>query len=137
MATVVLKPGLTGRSPESRRSAEPDGAGAVPGQPARAARPAARARRRAPGLPLEEAELLLKINRGIPPETRARYDELVAKREAETLTPEEHEELLGLVEQVESLQAERVEHLTRLTRLRGISLGALMDDLGIRRTDHG
>jgi len=98
---------------------------------------ALRARRRAPGLPTEEAELLIEINRGIPSETRARHEELLAKREAETLTPEEHEELLRVVEQVEALQAERVEHLARLARLRGVSLGTLMDDLGIRRADHG
>jgi hypothetical protein len=98
---------------------------------------ALRARRRAPGLPPEEAELLLQINRGIPSETRAQYEDLLTKREAETLTPEEHEELLKLVEQVEALQAERAEHLASLSRLRGVPLGALMDDLGIRRADDG
>lgn len=98
---------------------------------------ALRARRRAPGLPQEEADLLLQINRGIPSEIRARYEELLAKREAETLTPEEHEELLGLVEQVEALQVERAEQLARLARIRGVSLSALMDELGIRQVEHG
>lgn len=93
---------------------------------------ALRARRRAPGLLPEEAELLLKINQGIPTEIRAPYEALIAKREAETLTTEEHEELLRTVAQVEALQAERVEHLARLARL-----GVLMDSLGIRGASHG
>lgn len=98
---------------------------------------ALRARRRAPGLPQEEADLLLQINRGIPSEIRARYEKLITKREDETLTREEHEELLDLVEQVEALQVERAEHLARLARIRGVSLSALMDDLGIRQAEHG
>jgi hypothetical protein len=80
----------------------------------------------------DEAELLSKINQGLPPDIQQRYGELVAKRKAETLTPDEHQELLGLVGQIEKADVERIKHLIDLARLRGISLTALMKDLGIR-----
>ncbi len=80
----------------------------------------------------DETELLLKINQGLPFDTQKRYDGLVAKRKAETLTLDEHQELLGLIEQIEKSDAERVKHLADLARLRGTTLTALMKDLGIR-----
>lgn len=89
------------------------------------------ARRKAPGLSKEETDLLLLINRGVPPNVQARYDELTARRRAETLTPEEHDDLLCLTDQIEKLDAERMAHLARLARLRGSSLSALMNQLGI------
>ena len=93
---------------------------------------ALRAQRRETTLPRPEAELLQKINRGISPDTQKRYDELIAKRQAETLTDDEHRELLELSEQVELLEAQRLEYLAELARLRGISLIELMENLGIQ-----
>ncbi|MCI0477437.1 MAG: hypothetical protein L0Y55_14420 [Anaerolineales bacterium] len=91
-----------------------------------------RAQRQAPGLPRAESELLLKINEGVPPDLQARYNELIAKRQAEALTPDEYQELLRLTQQAEKMQARRVEYLAELARLRGVTLTALMEDLGIR-----
>ena len=51
---------------------------------------ALRARRQVHSLPQTEAKLLLKINEGLPPEVQRRYDELIAKRRAESLTPDEY-----------------------------------------------
>ncbi|MBD2181240.1 STAS/SEC14 domain-containing protein [Planktothrix sp. FACHB-1355] len=93
---------------------------------------ALQAQRKANKLPQTEAELLLKINQGITSDTQKRYDEFIAKREAETLTPDEYKELLDLTEQIEKLQAERIEYLAELARLRGTSLTAVMENLGIR-----
>ncbi len=90
------------------------------------------AQRKAPSLPRAEAELLLKINRGVPPEVQRRYDELITKRRAESLTPDEHDELLRLTDQVEDSEARRLEHLAELARLRQTSLPALMKTLSIR-----
>ncbi len=98
---------------------------------------ALRARRAAPSLPPEEAALLVQINRGLPAALRARLGTLNEKREDEALTPDEHAELLGLVAQVQALEVERIESLSRLARLRGVSLTALMDELGIRPPDDG
>lgn len=94
------------------------------------------ARRRAPSLPAEQADLLVQINRGLPPELLGRLDKLDAKREAEALTPDEHAELIQLVARVETLEAERVENLSRLAALRGVSLSTLMHDLGLKPPDH-
>ena len=80
----------------------------------------------------DETELLLKINQSLSAYVQQRFNELVVKRQAETLTPEEHQELLQLTDQIEKSDAKRVQYLTELARLRGTSLTALMKDLGIR-----
>ncbi|MCI0694468.1 STAS/SEC14 domain-containing protein [candidate division KSB1 bacterium] len=92
---------------------------------------ALQAQRRAPSLPKAEADLLLKINQGIPADLQKRYNELIAKRRAATLSPDEYEELLRMTDDVEKLQARRVEYLAELASIRKVSLAKLMDDLGI------
>ncbi len=92
---------------------------------------AIRARRREPSLSFSESALLLQINQGIPLELRQRSDELKAKSHNETLTPEEHSELLQLIDQMEAANVERMKLLATLADLRGISLSKLMQDLGI------
>lgn len=92
---------------------------------------ALRAKRQAPSLPKTEAELLLKINQGLPSEVQKRYDELIAKRQAESLTPDEYDELLRMTDRVEGLEARRIKCLADLARLRQTTLVGLMDDLGI------
>jgi len=82
--------------------------------------------------PCSEAELLLKINQGVPAGLRTRCDELTAKRQAETLTPGEHEELIRLTDQFSELNVQCLEYLTELAHLRQILLTALMEDLGIQ-----
>jgi len=93
---------------------------------------ALQAQRKAPSLPHAEAELLIKINQGVAFEIQKRYDELIAKRRAETLTPDEHDELLRLTDQIEQLEAHRVEYLSKLAHLRRTSLTELMQNLDIR-----
>jgi hypothetical protein len=92
---------------------------------------ALQAQRKAPSLSKDETELLLKINQGLPYDVQRRFDDLVAKRQDETLTPDEHQELLHLIDQIEKSDAKRVQYLAELARLRGISLTTLMDQLGI------
>jgi hypothetical protein len=94
------------------------------------------ARRKAPSLSQTETELLLKINQSMPPELRQRLGDLMAKRQAETLSPEEHKELLRLTEQVEKLEAQRIEYLAELARIRETNLSALMKALGIRTPNY-
>ena len=92
---------------------------------------ALQAQRKASSLSKTETELLLKINQGLPVKVQQRFDELVAKRQAETLTAEEHQELLQLTDQIEKADAQRVQDLAELARLRGLSLTALLEELGI------
>ena len=82
---------------------------------------------------LEETQLLQKINQGLPPAVQQRYDELTAKRRAETLTPEELEELMALIDRIEQADAERVLALTELAQLRNVTVTTLMDQVGIQR----
>lgn len=97
---------------------------------------ALQAQRKAASLPQVEAELLVKINQGIPSDIQQHYNELIAKREAETLRSDEHENLLRLTEQIEKLQAQRIEYLADLAQIRGISLTALMENLGIKMSEY-
>ena len=93
---------------------------------------ALQAQRTVPSFMQHESELLLKINQVISVEIQNYYNDLIAKRDTETLTDEEHRELLSLTEQIEKQQAQRIEYLVELANLRGISLNALMESLGIQ-----
>ena len=94
------------------------------------------ARRKAPYLPQQEVRLLKKINRGVAPAVRQRYTELNAKLLDQTLTQEEHNELLSLVEIIEKADTDRLKYLLELAQMRNTSLDALMDQLGIQRAIH-
>ena len=91
-----------------------------------------RARRRAPTLPRRESELLQQINQRLPVELEHKFGALTAKRRAETLTPDEHQELLELVDEIEQRDAKRVEYLAELAQLRNVPLRTLMAQLGIQ-----
>lgn len=87
-------------------------------------------------LPPEEAELLQRVNIGLPEPVWARYHDLVAKRRLATLSPGDHTELVGLSDLIEETNARRIEHVIELARVRGVTLDALMTQLGIAST-HG
>lgn len=95
------------------------------------------AHRKAPGLSKQESELMMKINRGISPEMQEYYDKLIAKRQSETLTAGEYDELLKLTAQIEKLDIERLEYLKELACIRQTSLTALMKKLKIRTPAYG
>ena len=91
-----------------------------------------RARRKSPFLPEEESKLLLKINQPVPSDLRSNYQVLREKREAETLTDDEHDRLIQLSQQIESIGTQRLEALATLAQLRQTSLVELMKTLGIQ-----
>ncbi|WP_071191229.1 STAS/SEC14 domain-containing protein [Trichormus sp. NMC-1] len=93
---------------------------------------ALQAQRNAPSLQKQESEILLKINQSIPLDIQKSYNNLIDKRDAETLTDNEYRELLHLTEMIEKQQAQRIEYLIELAKLRGISLNILMENLGIQ-----
>ncbi|MBF0349648.1 MAG: STAS/SEC14 domain-containing protein [SAR324 cluster bacterium] len=94
---------------------------------------ALRARLHTSTLSESESKLLNKINLGIPELIQSRYDELMVKRQNESLAGTELQELLNLTDQVEKLEAERVEALAELAQIRGVQLAELMKNLGIPR----
>ena len=89
------------------------------------------AKRMAPSLTQEEAELLLHINSRLPEDVQQCYDELIAKRDAETLSDEEYTELLHLTKQAEAFDVARIEALSKLACLRSVTLAELMRQLEI------
>ena len=90
------------------------------------------ASRKASHLPEREAELLGEIYCGKRPGFQERFDELNAKRHAFSLSPEEHQELLRLVEESEAFTVRRLEALAELAQLRQVPLPALMKQLGLK-----
>lgn len=99
---------------------------------------ALRARRAMPRLGVDETELLLQINRAsLESAQQARFDALAAKRQAEAIEPAELHELIQLTDLAEQRDAERLEALIELARLRGTTVPALMDALGIRPPAYG
>jgi hypothetical protein len=81
--------------------------------------------------PITESILLKKIDRTIPPIIQQRYNDLRSKLQAETLTPDEYQELLDLNDTIEQFDAERLQHLLALAQLRQISLPELLNRLNI------
>ncbi len=79
-----------------------------------------------------ETVLLLRINHALPAELLHRFGELVARRQAETITSDELHELIQITDQIEHHDSERLAALDALARLRGVTLGSLMDALGIQ-----
>jgi|SoiMetStandDraft_2_1073263.scaffolds.fasta_scaffold897169_1 hypothetical protein len=90
------------------------------------------AKRMAPSVTQGEAALLLHINSPLPEDVQRRFDELIGKRDAETLDDEEYAELLRLTQQVEAFDVARLEALAQLASLRGVTLPELMRQLEIR-----
>lgn len=88
-------------------------------------------RRKASVVSEEEAPLLQQINRTVPTELRSEYQKLREKREAETLTQPEHQQLIELSKQIETFGAQRLEALAQLAQLRQVTLLDLMQSLGI------
>jgi len=92
---------------------------------------ALRARREGPYVGQSETALLLQINEGLPTDVQGRFDQLVAKRQEETIAPEELDELKALTDRVEQHGVRRLAALDALARLRQVPLADLMDGLGI------
>ena len=97
---------------------------------------ALRAQRSAPHLNQEETTLLLQINAGISPELQRRFNELVAKRQQETISPAELTELIQVTDEIEQRDAQRLAALIELAQHRQTTVTVLMDELGIRPPAH-
>lgn len=94
------------------------------------------ARRRSKGLPLGESLLLKKINKEFPSKKMERFLLLDEKRREDTLTPEEHGELLSLVRQLEKYDAEKLQLVGQLALLRNVPFDVLLKQLGLYQKRH-
>lgn len=73
-----------------------------------------------------------QINQGLPEAVWREYDELISRRQEESLTMDEHARLLVLAEHIESAHIERLELMAKLAQLRQIPLETVMEQLGIK-----
>lgn len=78
-----------------------------------------------------ELELLQKINQALPSELQKQYNGLSAKMRSQTITAEEHQDLLKLIDVVEQADGDRLQYLIQLSQLRNISLAELMKQLQV------
>jgi hypothetical protein len=83
------------------------------------------------GVP-SEIELLQAIYQGIPIEIQQRYDELREKLHDETLLPNEHHEIIEMINVIEQYDADRLEKLIQLAKLRNVTLDKLMQQLNLK-----
>lgn len=90
-----------------------------------------RAQRKGPALSRKEATLLKRINRSLPEAQLQRFQELLATRERRPLSDPEQQDLLALIEQIEQMDADRMKWLSELAEVRGLSLRAVMEQLGL------
>lgn len=67
---------------------------------------------------------------------RERIATLRTKREDGSISDSEYDELTHLTDQSEELHADRMAAMVELAKLRGITLPALMDQLGIKFPEH-
>ncbi|OQX81294.1 MAG: hypothetical protein B6D64_02110 [Bacteroidetes bacterium 4484_276] len=79
-----------------------------------------------------ESDLLKKINTSAPAEIQKRFDNLLGKRDNETLSDNEYEELLELTRYTETLNVQRFEYLLELARLRNIPLDELIKQIELK-----
>ncbi len=79
-----------------------------------------------------EASLLQKINQSMAQIEWLRYRELIAKRQAATLTLEEQRELIARSDQIEDANVNRIQYVAELAQIRGTTMPALMQELGLK-----
>jgi hypothetical protein len=89
--------------------------------------------RKGNGPEAREAELLKIARRRRPRAFQRRYRELMHRRQEETLTDAEYQELLRLTNEAEAFDTQRIKALTELAELRQTNLDTLMRDLGFLR----
>jgi hypothetical protein len=84
-----------------------------------------------PRLSKRETELFRIINDGFPEEFWTRYKELRAEFDARTIGEADRQELIGMTSQVDAMNVRRMESLSELAQIRGTTLPAIMQKLGI------
>lgn len=93
-------------------------------------------KKEAPHFSRKESELLLQIGREFPPEQRQRIENLTDKMEFESITDEEHSELLRLTDLLEADRVERLKAVVELAKYRKVSVDEVMEQLGMKPGRH-
>lgn len=79
----------------------------------------------------EEANLILKINEGLPQQIQHTYNELLKKSVESTLSSTENNELIHIIPQVEAHQTQRLAYLIELAAIWDCTVDETMSKLGI------
>lgn len=79
-----------------------------------------------------ETILLQQITVGLPESFWVRYRDLIAKRDAESLSATEQLELIAMSDQTEDLTVQRTSALLELAERRHVSIEALRSQFGLR-----
>lgn len=70
-------------------------------------------------------------------EKKKNYRQLLKKFRAEKISPEEHQQLIALTEELENLNVERIKCLVEIAKLRNSTLKEVMKDLNIKPKSYG
>jgi uncharacterized ubiquitin-like protein YukD len=89
-------------------------------------------KRKTLSLPNDQSLLLQQITQCIPNQLQERYDLLISKRQDNTLTDEEYQELINLGEHIEAIDVKRLENLTKLAKLRQMSLNSVIEEFQLQ-----
>lgn len=73
----------------------------------------------------------MRINAGLPADLVERLAILRNKREDQTISDLEYQELTALADRAEEVHADRLAALVELAKIRGVSLPALLEQLAI------
>ncbi len=87
-------------------------------------------------LSLLEVHLLEKINQSLAQIQWERYRELLARRQAETLSSEEQRELISFSDRIEEANVKRIQYVAELAEVQHTTLPALMTKLGLKPVAH-
>jgi len=83
-------------------------------------------------LPNDQSLLLQQITQCIPDQLQDRYNFLISKRQDNTITDQEYQELINLGEHIEAIDVKRLENLTELAKLRQTSLKELIKEFQLQ-----
>jgi uncharacterized ubiquitin-like protein YukD len=89
-------------------------------------------KRKTLSLPKDQSLLLQQIAQCIPNQLQERYDLLISKRQDNSLTDEEYQELINLGEHIEAIDVKRLENLTKLATLRQMSLNSVIEEFQLQ-----
>jgi uncharacterized protein YnzC (UPF0291/DUF896 family) len=95
-----------------------------------------KAKERTAVLSEREAELLEKIYQKPPADRQQRINELIKKRQAYTVTPDELQELIVHTDQAEAFDVARLELISELAHLRNVPLQQMIRQLELKRESH-
>ena len=79
-----------------------------------------------------ETELLRKINTGVLPTIQKRYAILFKKRQKETLTDADYEELIALTSYIENHNAQRLSYIIELSQIRNTTVDDVIASLELK-----